>query len=99
MERWFSLFQHHGSPLVSAGDAISCLHGDRCQEAAGPLGRKGHQKEQPRARLCTGVCECVSVCVGVCVCAGVYATHGSFKSHTQEMSTEDKRGCSKLSLQ
>lgn len=29
------------SPLASADDAISRLHGDRCQEAAGPLGSRG----------------------------------------------------------
>lgn len=49
------------SPLVSTGDAISRLHGDRCQEAAGPLGRrgiKGAARHLPVHR---------SVCVSVCV--------------------------------
>lgn len=48
------------SPLASTDDAISRLHGDRCQEAAGPLGRwgiKGAAWHLPvHLRMCVFVC-------------------------------------------
>ena len=83
MERWFLSFTGC-SPLVSADDAISHFHGERCQEAAGPLGRRGikgaaqhlpvHWSVCVRTCVCVCVCvcvrahECVCVCVFVCAC-------------------------------
>lgn len=48
------------SPLASTDDAISRLHGDRCQEAAGPLGRRGIKGAAwhlpVHLRMCASVC-------------------------------------------
>lgn len=68
MERWgffFFSFSLSRSPLASVDDAISHLHSDRCQEAAGTLRGRGIKEAAPH--LPVHLCACV--CVGkVCKC-------------------------------